>query len=69
MVDREENHLISRSLGTEGKPLSSSPGTGAISQAETAPQPASSGCDRAQVALGSPIKLPPPVNGTEAKLC
>ncbi|RLV98354.1 hypothetical protein DV515_00010871, partial [Chloebia gouldiae] len=25
-------------------------------------------CDRAQVALGSPINLPPPVNGTEAKL-
>lgn len=35
---------ISRTLGIEWKPLSCTPGTGAISQAETVPQPASRGC-------------------------
>lgn len=35
---------ISRTLGIEWKPLSCTPGTGAISQAEAVPQPASRGC-------------------------
>lgn len=67
---QQGKHLISKSLGVEWKPVSCTPRSGAISQAETVPQPAKQWqYRRAQVVLGSPFNLlPSPVNGTEARL-